>query len=56
MWPPERAQESDSRISDALENILIRVRSVMGSWAEKGTMASARAVCGLAPVMVLGGV
>ena len=56
MWPPERAQESDSRISDALENMLIMVRTVMGSWAEKGTMASARDVCGLALVMVLGGV
>ena len=56
MRPLERAHELDSRMSDAPESMLIRVHSVMGSWIEKGTIASARAVCGLALVMVLGGV
>ena len=42
-------------MSDAPESMSIRVRSVMGLWEEKGTTASARDVCGLALVMVLGG-
>ena len=43
-------------MSNAPESVSIKVRLVMGLWAEKGTMASARDVCGLAWVMVWGGV
>ena len=34
--PPERAQESNWRMSDAPNSMSIRLRSIMGLWVEKG--------------------